>query len=84
MVWRNTTVPVRGRKFTGKKGVGDIIGLSDGIHIEIEVKVGKDTMRPEQIEHQNRILGFGGVYYVANSFAEFLAWWTHDKELDEA
>jgi hypothetical protein len=63
--------------------VGDIIGVSDGVHIEIEVKVGRDQMRPEQLEHQNQVLGCGGVYYIAHSFTEFVAWWEHDKHIGD-
>jgi len=83
LVWRNTTAPVRGRKYTGRKGVGDLIGISDGVHIEIEVKVGKDIMRPEQYEHRGAVLRCGGVYYIAHSFLEFYLWWTEDYPEDQ-
>jgi hypothetical protein len=40
-------------------------------------------MRPEQLEHQNQVLGCGGVYYIAHSFTEFVAWWEHDKHIGD-
>lgn len=38
------------RKFTGLKGVADVIGYckSTGVFVAVEVKAGKDTLSPEQ------------------------------------
>ncbi|GAC1385838.1 MAG: hypothetical protein NVSMB45_15030 [Ginsengibacter sp.] len=51
-VWRNNAIPVRGRTFIGRKGVSDIIGFckQTGKFIGVEIKVGKDTLKPEQTD----------------------------------
>jgi hypothetical protein len=38
-VWRNNAIPVRGRRFIGKKGRGDILGVSPhGLFLNVECK----------------------------------------------
>src|SRR6185312_12567438 len=67
--WRNNTQgvydPARKlfRKFTGRKGVGDILGviplLTDGrqgVFLGVEAKVGANRLRPEQLEWQADVL----------------------------
>lgn len=50
--WRNNNLAVKGRKFTGQKGVGDISGykLHTGQRLECEVKKKGDTIKKEQRE----------------------------------
>lgn len=48
-MWRQNNIPVRGRKFTGRKGVPDIIGHStDGKAVYCEVKSEGDKLSEEQ------------------------------------
>ena len=75
LAWRNVANRVKGRRFTGKKGVGDIIAVHKGRHVEVEVKVGADQMRPEQIEHCAAVENAGGVYLVARDWDEFMQDW---------
>jgi len=55
-----------------RKGMSDITSVINGIHVSIEVKHGRDLMRPEQIRVKNEIERAGGVYIVARSFDDFL------------
>jgi len=48
-VWRQNNIAARGRKFTGLKGVSDIIGhASDGKAVYCEVKSASDRISDEQ------------------------------------
>lgn len=74
----------------GLEGQGDISGILGilaegltgerriGIRIEVEVKAGKDRLRPEQIAFRNMILAHGGIYVEARSVADGL------EKLDKA
>ncbi len=55
-----------------KKGMADITAVIRGKHVSIEIKTGKDRMRPEQIKVKQEIEAAGGVYIVASSFDNFL------------
>lgn len=74
VAWRNTSNPVPRRTYKGKKGVGDVICVSNGRHIEIEVKVGADTVSEDQIKHRAEIEAAGALYYVARDLDGFLDW----------
>jgi hypothetical protein len=55
------------RVFRGApKGTGDLVGYAgpDGLHVEVEVKLGKDRVRPAQRRRRDAILAAGGVYVV--------------------
>lgn len=64
--WQNNTGATKiGDAFVqfGKRGSSDIIGiLPDGRFLGVEVKIGKDKQKPEQIIFQERIERNGGVY----------------------
>lgn len=49
-------------------GVADLVGIYRGKFIAIEVKVGKDSLRPMQIKFQARVEKAGGVYFIAKDF----------------
>jgi len=55
------------------KGAADISAIVNGKAIEIEIKFGKDKLRPAQIEYQKSVEAAGGVYFVAKSFDGFLS-----------
>jgi hypothetical protein len=65
-VWRHNNLAVKGRKFTGRKGVPDIIGFNkDGISIYCEVKSGKDKLSEEQSEFMVNATSMGCKTWIA-------------------
>lgn len=52
-------------------GKADIKALIKGRLIEIEVKHGRDKLRPEQIEYKQQIERSGGVYLVVKTWEDF-------------
>ena len=71
VLWRNNTGIARMRGFHvhfGKVGQGDITGLnSDGVRIEIECKLRKNTQSEAQIAFADMIRRMGGIYVLAFS-----------------
>lgn len=67
--WINNNLAVRGRKFIGRKGVGDIIGFvrkdspyhEPGTMAACEVKKIGDTFKPDQIEFLTNLHNNGGI-----------------------
>jgi hypothetical protein len=55
-----------------RKGMADITAVVNGKHVSIEVKYGKDRIRPEQLRVKQEIESAGGTYIVASSFDGFL------------
>ncbi len=55
-VWRQNNLAVRGRTFTGLKGVPDIIGFQKftGVAVYCEVKTVNDKMSQYQIDFMNK------------------------------
>ena len=49
------------------RGIADIHACINGLHISIEVKIGKDKQSPEQIAMQQSIVKAGGLYLVAKN-----------------
>ncbi len=48
-VWRQNNIAVRGRKFTGRKGLPDLIGhTSGGVAVYCEVKTEGDRLSDDQ------------------------------------
>jgi hypothetical protein len=66
-VWRNNNLAVKGRTFTGLKGVGDLTGYKrfTGVRLECEVKKKGDTMKKEQIDFLNEAKDNGCDVYLA-------------------
>jgi len=49
----------------GSKGMSDIIGItSNGLFISIEIKIGRDDLREDQINFKNMIQKNKGLHYV--------------------
>lgn len=68
IVWlQGNTRNVKGRKFTGRKGVPDIIGFmsTTGVFVGCEVKTIGDTMSDEQHEFLQELTNAGGIALVA-------------------
>jgi hypothetical protein len=65
--WRNNNLAVRGRKFIGKKGAGDLTGykIFDGRRMEAEIKTINDKLSQDQIEFLNEAKANGVHVYLA-------------------
>lgn len=59
-----------------KRGTADIHACWKGMHLSIEVKIGKDRQSDEQKEVQNSVTKAGGHYYIATTFDSFFQWIT--------
>ena len=55
-----------------RRGMADITSVVDGKHVSIEIKHGRDKMRPEQLKVKAGIEAAGGIFIVASSFDNFL------------
>lgn len=79
LVWRNNTTgvfdPSSGRFRMNPKirrGVADVIGLTkEGIHLEVEIKIGRDRMSLFQDNHAKEIIRRSGIYIVAKTIDGF-------------
>jgi hypothetical protein len=76
---RATRVNVQGRIVKGKwipsstrKGTADISATIRGRSVMIEIKVGSDRARPEQLQEQERERKSGGIYEFIRTAEEFL------------
>lgn len=65
-VWINNNLAVKGRKFIGRRGVSDIIGISkDGRWVVAEVKTINDRLSDDQVQFLNDVKNAGGWAYIA-------------------
>jgi hypothetical protein len=65
-VWVHNNLAVRGRKFIGRRGVADIIGITkDGRWVVCEVKTINDKLSDDQKQFLNDIKNSGGMAYLA-------------------
>ena len=55
-----------------KRGMADITSIINGRHVSIEVKAGRDQLRPEQLKVKDEVENAGGIYFVARTFDNFL------------
>ena len=65
---------------SAKKGVSDVIGVYQGQFLAIEVKIGADSLRPEQEGFLKNITHHGGLSVVAKDYDEFKKWWKDNVE----
>lgn len=83
--WRNNTtgipLPNGGFRPAAKKGTSDILGIipPKGVFLAIEVKTGKDRLRPEQIGFIQSVKDSGGIALVVKDFGDFLTQWSSLK-----
>ena len=63
------------------RGTSDIIGMQKGTgrFIGIEIKIGSDSLSPEQHGFLNDISEGGGIAMIAKSFDDFLKRWEYRK-----
>ncbi len=61
---------------TQKRGVFDVCGFrkSDGRHLEIEIKWGRDKMSADQLRHLDDLESSGSLCFVARDFDQFEQW----------
>lgn len=65
-VWIQNNIAVRKRKFIGRLGVSDVIGISkDGRWVACEVKTIGDRLSDEQITFLNNVKKAGGLAFIA-------------------
>jgi hypothetical protein len=55
-----------------KRGMADVTSIINGRHVSIEVKSGRDKLRPEQWKVKDEVEAAGGIYMVVSSFDNFL------------
>lgn len=71
--WRQNNLAAPGRRFTGKKGCPDILGLTpNGTFLGIEVKSEKGKLSPEQKNFQHAIIENNGLYIIATGIKDLL------------
>lgn len=77
--YRATRINVAGRQIKGKwipsstrRGTADISCTLRGKSLMLEIKVGRDKPRPEQLQEQERERRSGGVYEFIHNPEEFL------------
>lgn len=60
-----------------KTGLPDIVAIKPpgGQHVGIEVKTGRDRLRPEQVGTLENIRRMGGIALVVKDFEDFLNQW---------
>ena len=78
--WRQNTTgiwdPRRGiRRASMKKGVSDILGCYKGRMLAIELKIGSDTLSPEQEGFLASVAHAGGIAFTTGSCEDFLRQW---------
>ena len=80
-VWRQNTTGIYDPKTNrwrvnpqSRPGTPDIIGFrhSDAVFIGIEVKAGRDRLRPAQKQFLDELKAAGGLAFIARSFATFV------------
>ena len=59
-------------KSGSRKGMADVTAVVNGRHVSIEVKIGRDKIRPDQLKVKQEIEEAGGAYIIASSFDIFL------------
>ena len=62
----------RYRRSGGRKGLADIQSVINGGHVSIEIKIGRDKLRPDQLKVKDEIERAGGIYITVSSFDDFL------------
>lgn len=74
--WRATSIGLFDKKLgiyrpAAKKGVSDVLACYDGKLIAVEIKIGKDSLSPEQEGFQRSIRTAGGIALVVKDIEDF-------------
>jgi len=67
---------VRWIKSSMQKGSADISATIAGQSVKIEIKVGRDRIRPEQEIYKQQVEKAGGIYLLIHTFDDFYQWYT--------
>lgn len=78
--WRQSSTGIYdaqrgGYRTAPKTGVSDVLGLLNGRLVAVEVKVGKDRLRPEQIGFIENVRHYGGIAIIAKTPEQFNEEW---------
>jgi len=78
--WRNNSGGIFDQKLgryrsSPKVGTPDILGIYNGLFVGIEVKTGKDKLRPEQIGFIKSAEYVGGQCFIAHNLDDFVKEW---------
>jgi len=65
---------------SGSRGSADISATIKGKSVKIEVKIGRDYQRPDQVKYQRDIEAAGGLYFIASTFEQFHTWYIRTFE----
>lgn len=65
---------------TTRRGTSDLKAIYRGFAVDIEIKIGKDTLSEYQEKEKAKIESAGGMYLVIKSFSDFLTQWIPIKE----
>ena len=65
----------QGWRTAPKVGIADVTAIFKGRYLAIEVKIGKDSLRDEQIGFLANVEHYGGLTFVAKDFDSFKLWW---------
>jgi len=55
-----------------RKGMADLTAIVNGKHISIEIKIGHDKLRPDQLRVRDEVEAAGGRYLIVRGFDDFL------------
>lgn len=67
------------RASNATKGVSDVLASYQGRLLALEVKIGSDKQRPEQVGFQKNIEYTKSVYLIVKTFEQFLLDWNKIK-----
>lgn len=59
---------------TTRRGTADVHAVVNGLHLSIEIKIGRDRLTGEQRATAEDVERAGGRYFVAHDFETFYAW----------
>ena len=62
-------------KSSMQRGSADVSAIIKKKSVKIEIKVGKDKQRPDQVNYQRSVEAAGGIYFIATSFEQFYTWY---------
>ena len=84
--WRASSVGIYDQqkhsfRTSPKKGVSDILACHQSFLVAIEVKIGKDKLRPEQEGFLRNVENVGGITMIVKTFDDFKKQWSEYLKL---
>jgi hypothetical protein len=74
-IMRRMNGQMKWTKGNSNTGAADIRILYKGRSVDVEVKIGRDKLSPQQFKEWARVEAAGGLYFVAKDFPSFLNFW---------